>query len=97
MQRVALDYGLLTSETSLVAVDRTPVRAVEEPLATDVIPNLLPAGSALNTAGFPRTATGWLAQLLLSLLTLFLAAGMYFFSGTRPPLVKPGASPDAAT
>jgi Ca-activated chloride channel family protein len=96
MTRVALDYGLLTSETSLVAVDRTPVRAADELLATGVIPNLLPAGSVQNTAGFPRTATGWKAQLLLSLLTLFLAAGMYFFSGTRLPL-EPGASPDAAT
>ncbi len=98
---LALDFGLLTAETSLVAVDRTPARTAGEPLATGTIPSLLPAGSTLNVAGFPRTATGWVAQLLLSLLTLFLAAAMYFLSGARLPLGGRGrnfgpASPDAA-
>ena len=55
--RVALDYGLLTPHTSLVAVDRTPVRLQNEALARGQVPSLLPAGSTTSVAGFPATAT----------------------------------------
>jgi Ca-activated chloride channel family protein len=107
--RLALEYGLLTPETSLVAVDRTPVRMGGEPLATGDIPSLLPAGSSLASIGFPQTATGWLAQLLLSLLVLGVATGLLLvtprvargdwktrFRLSRWPRVEPRASTDAA-
>ncbi len=107
--RVALDYGLLTAQTSLVAVDKTPVRLEGELLATDHVPSLLPAGSTLNALAFPQTATGWRAQVILSLLTLLLASGLFWltprllrggwnFSSrfSRWPFVKP-LSADAAT
>jgi Ca-activated chloride channel family protein len=107
--RVALEYGLLTPETSLVAVDRTPVRMDGELLATGEIPSLLPAGSSLASIGFPQTATGWLAQLLLSLLVLTVATGLLLvtpriargdwnirFRLSRWPRVEPHASTDAA-
>jgi Ca-activated chloride channel family protein len=109
MTRVALDYGLLTAETSLVAVDRTPVRPADELLATDQVPGLLPAGSSLSTAGFPQTATGWQAQLILSLLTLFIATAVFLvtprvasggwkpgFRRSRWPVVEPRTSTGAA-
>ncbi len=67
---VALDYGLLTRHTSLVAVDKTPRRNNGESLAQTDIPGLLPTGASPQLAGFPNTATGWLAQLLLSLFVL---------------------------
>jgi Ca-activated chloride channel family protein len=86
MTAVALEHGLLTRHTSLVAVDKTPVRAPGEALDSETIPSLLPAGSTLSTAGFPATATGWLAQALLSTLTLLIATGLFLFSGARLPL-----------
>ena len=85
---VALDYGLLTSHTSLVAVDKTPRRSSSEALAQSDIPGLLPAGSSARLAGYPSTATGWVSQLLLSLLVLLLATAMLLFSGSRLPITK---------
>ncbi|MGK2924574.1 MAG: marine proteobacterial sortase target protein [Lysobacterales bacterium] len=89
---VALRFGLLTPYTSLVAVDRTPVRPRAERLEAASVPGLLPAGSAA-AAGFAATATGWQAQLALSLLSLFIATGMLLFAAparvTRPPAAPP--------
>ncbi len=90
--QVALDYGLLTSQTSLVAVDHTPVRRSDEALATGNIPSLLPAGSS-QVVGFAQTATGWQTQVSLSLLTFLLATWMLISSTsipskTRSPLVR---------
>ncbi len=86
---LALDYGLLTRHTSLVAVDRTPRRSNGELLAQTDVPGLLPAGAPPQLAGFPNTATGWLTQLLLSLFVLGLATCMLLFSGNRLPMTKP--------
>jgi Ca-activated chloride channel family protein len=83
---VALRFGLLTRHTSLVAVDRTPARPPGEHLDNAEVPSLLPAGSNTATAGFPGTATGWVAQALLATLTLLIATGMFLFSGARLPL-----------
>ncbi len=83
--QVALDYGLLTAHTSLVAVDRTMVRMNDEPLATGSIPGLLPAGSS-QAVSFAQTATGWKTRLLLSIFTMLIATGMFYFSGARLPL-----------
>ncbi|MFC1777926.1 VWA domain-containing protein, partial [Pseudomonadota bacterium] len=85
---LALDYGLLTRYTSMVAVDRTPRRNSGDSLAVSEIPGLLPAGSSAQLAGYPSTATGWLAQLILSLFVLLLATCMLLFSGSRLPLTK---------
>ena len=84
--RVALDYGLLTPHTSLVAVDRTPVRLQNEALARGQVPSLLPAGSTTSVAGFPATATSWPLQLLLSALALLVSGALFFNPGTRLPV-----------
>jgi len=89
---VALDFGLLTRHTSLVAVDKTPRRANNELLAHSDIPGLLPAGSTSKIAGYPATATGWLTQLLLSLFVLTIATSMLLFSGSRLPMTKHSTS-----
>ena len=85
---LALDYGLLTRHTSLVAVDKTPRRKHGEPQAMTDIPGLLPAGSPARLAGYPNTATGWLAQLLLSVFVLLLATSMLLFSSSHLPMIK---------
>jgi Ca-activated chloride channel family protein len=84
----ALDYGLLTRHTSLVAVDKTPRRPAGEALAQAEVPNLLPAGSTAQVAAFPPTATGWLARAVLSLLVMLLATGMLVLSGSRLPMTR---------
>ncbi len=85
---VALEFGLLTRHTSLVAVDKTPRRGALETLAQTDVPGLLPAGSSSQLAGFPATATGWLAQLLLSAFVLLLSSSLLWFSGSHLPMVK---------
>jgi len=84
---VALEYGLLTRHTSLVAVDKTPRRGSDEAIGQSNVPGLLPAGTSSQLAGFPNTATGWLSQLLLSLFVLLLASSLLWFSGSRLPMV----------
>jgi Ca-activated chloride channel family protein len=82
---LAMNFGLLTPYTSLVAVDRTPSRPQGELLGQEHIPSLLPAGSSASAAGFSQTATGWVAQLILSFISLLVATGMMLFS---PPSGK---------
>lgn len=78
--RLALDFELLTPYTSLVAIDQTPARPAGESLNNEEIPSLLPAGSTATTAGFSQTATGWVAQLILSLISLLIVTAMFLFS-----------------
>jgi len=90
---LALDNGLLTRHTSLVAVDKTPRRGSGDSLAQSNVPGLLPAGSSAQLAGYPSTASGWLAQSLLSLFVLLLATSMLVFSGSHLPMTKPAVKP----
>jgi len=75
---LALQYGLLTQYTSLVAVDRTRARPASEKLARDEIPSLLPEGGG-TSSGFSGTSTGWVTQGLLALFALSLASGMLLY------------------
>jgi Ca-activated chloride channel family protein len=70
----ALAHHLVSRYTSLVAIDKTPVRPSGDPLSKEQVPNLLPYGQSMNAIfGFPATATP--ATLLqLRGLTLILAA-----------------------
>ena len=82
---LALAHGLLTRHTSLVAVDKTPVRSPDEGLSTEQVPGLLPAGSTTTAVSFPATASGWATRVVLSLLTFAIALAMFLFSGAHPP------------
>jgi len=68
----ALAYGLVSRYTSLVAVDRTPVRPAGAALDREQVPNLLPYGQSHEAIfGFPATATaGPMLRLSGSLLIL---------------------------
>jgi Ca-activated chloride channel family protein len=71
----ALGYRLVSRETSLVAVDKTPVRPESTALDSEQVPNLLPYGQDLQAIfGFPATATGWSTQLASGLILLLVAA-----------------------
>lgn len=69
---VALGHQLVSRYTSLVAVDRTPIRPEDEALDTKPVATNLPHGwSADRVFGvLPRTATSSHLQLLLGLMAL---------------------------
>ena len=54
----ALRHHLVSKYTSLIAVDKTPVRPASDPLSSEHVPNLVPYGQSTNAIfGFPATAT----------------------------------------
>lgn len=56
--QTALAHHLVSKHTSLVAVDKTPVRPAGDPLASEQVPNLMPYGQSGSAIfGFPATAT----------------------------------------
>jgi Ca-activated chloride channel family protein len=77
----AITHHLVSKYTSLVAVDKTPVRPAGEHLAREPVPNLLPYGQSMNAIfGFPATATN--ARVLQRRgLILLLAALLLFGTG----------------
>lgn len=70
---LALQYGLVSNYTSLVAIDRTPVRAPEDPLHSTRIPNTKPQGLDWNVPVYPKTATPATSQMIIGVLLLMLA------------------------
>ena len=71
----AIAHHLVSKHTSLVAVDKTPVRPAGDPLAREQVPNLLPYGQSMNAIfGFPATATN--AAVLQRRGLLLLLAGL---------------------
>ncbi len=70
----ALTHHLVSKYTSLVAVDKTPVRPSNDLLKSEQVPNLMPYGQSTNAIfGFPATATGAPLLRLTGLLSLLVA------------------------
>lgn len=66
---VALEHGLVSRYTSMVAVEKTPSNPPPAPAARRLVANMAPAGSRI--AGFPQTGSTaplyrWLGLLLLA-------------------------------
>jgi Ca-activated chloride channel family protein len=83
----ALEHRLVSKYTSLVAIDKTPVRPAGEPLASERVPNLMPYGQGA-LVGFPATATGAPALRIMGaawLLAAFLVLVMIRTSRRRAP------------
>jgi Ca-activated chloride channel homolog len=82
---IALQHHLASKYTSLVAVDKTPVRAADTALKGGAMPTNLPEGWAYGAVfgELPRGATDSTWHLLLGVLCALLAAGMLF--ATRRP------------
>ena len=74
----AIEHHLVSKYTSLVAVDKTPVRPVADPVSSEQVPNLMAYGQSTNRIfGFPATATS--APLLRVIgITCLLAALLLF-------------------
>jgi Ca-activated chloride channel family protein len=73
--QLALEHHLVSKYTSLVAVDRTPVRAPDAALKTGAMPTNLPEGWSYDAVygELPRGATDARFNLLAGLLLLFSA------------------------
>ena len=73
---VATAHRLVTRYTSFVAVDKTPVRPVDESLKTAAVPTLLPAGWEYDKVfgELPQGSTGSRFALALGLAALLLGS-----------------------
>lgn len=79
----ALTHHLVSKYTSLVAIDKTPVRAANDPMRKDQVPNLMAYGQNTNAIfGFPATATN-ATQMQLIGFSCFLTALMLMMTGRR--------------
>lgn len=79
----ALKHHLVSKHTSLVAIDKTPVRPASDPLRKDQVPNLMAYGQSGNAIfGFPATATN-AQQLQLLGASLIAAALLLMLLGGR--------------
>jgi Ca-activated chloride channel homolog len=75
---VALQHHLVSRYTSLVAVDVTPVRPLDQPLRRHAMKTNLPHGQDYeHIFGWPQTATSGQLQILSGLLCL--AAALFVF------------------
>lgn len=88
---VALTHHLVSKYTSLVAVDKTPVRPKEDELQSGAIPTNLPEGWEYGKVfgELPQGATDSLWNLLAGFITLLLAIGLYV-TARRTPLALRG-------
>ncbi len=78
----AIEHHLVSKYTSLVAVDKTPVRPVTDPLSSEQVSNLMAYGQSTNKIfGFPATATG--APLLRVTGILWLLAALLLFTALQ--------------
>ncbi len=76
--QTALDHHLVSKYTSLVAVDKTPVRPAEATPGKEQVPNLLPYGQNHRAIfGFPATATAGEIYRLTGLFFLLAALAMW--------------------
>ncbi|MCH8158550.1 MAG: marine proteobacterial sortase target protein [Proteobacteria bacterium] len=74
----ALEHHLVSKYTSMVAVDKTPVRASGDPLQSEQIPNLMPYGQSSNAIfGFPATATNGPLLLFRGIACLLAALALF--------------------
>ena len=70
----AIAHHLVSKHTSLVAVDKTPVRLAGDALTREQVPNLMAHGQSSRAIfGFPATATNGPALRKEGLLTLLAA------------------------
>jgi Ca-activated chloride channel family protein len=80
----ALQHHLVSKHTSLVAIDKTPARALGSPLRSDQVPNLMAYGQSTNAIfGFPATATPAARLQRFGLVCILAALLLMLFARTR--------------
>ena len=86
---LALKHHLVSPYTSLVAVDKTPVRPAEETLSSKAIKSERPAGLKNTSITMAQTALGIEWRILLGLLLVGLA-GLFWLATKKPGRVLQG-------
>ena len=86
---LALKHHLVSPYTSLVAVDKTPVRPTEAQLSSKAIKSERPAGHQTPGIALAQTALGIEWRMLLGL-TLVLLAGFFWMTTGRSKQVLQG-------
>jgi Ca-activated chloride channel family protein len=80
----ALAHHLVSKYTSLIAVDKTPVRPAGDPLSSEQVANLMPHGQNSSAIfGFPATATNAEVLRLTGVAFLLLALALMLGPGLR--------------
>lgn len=80
----ALAHHLVSKHTSLVAVDKTPVRPAGDPLLREQVPNLIPHGqSGAAIFGFPATATNAASLRFTGTVAVLLALFLLLISSMQ--------------
>jgi Ca-activated chloride channel family protein len=81
----AIEHHLVSKYTSLVAVDKTPVRPTGDPLSSEQVANLMPYGQSTSRIfGFPATATSAPMRRVSGSLWLLAAFLLFTALQTRP-------------
>ena len=81
----AIEHHLVSKYTSLVAVDKTPVRPARDPLSSEQVPNLMPYGQSTNAIfGFPATATSAPLLRVIGIACLLAALLLFALQQTNP-------------
>jgi Ca-activated chloride channel family protein len=87
---IAMAHHLVSKYTSLIAVDKTPVRPQSANLDSEQVPNLMPYGQSVEAIfGFPATATGAGAYLASGLALIVLALLLLAVLGRESGHVSP--------
>lgn len=81
--QTGMNFGLVTKHTSLIAVDKTPVRAGEISVTTAPVPVTLPAGWQYEAVFGARGGTDSASRLRLGLCAIFFAATAALFARRR--------------
>ena len=85
----ALTHHLVSKHTSLIAVDKTPARPMNESLNSEQIPSLLPHGQSMQAImGIAATATSAPLQRMLGAILLLLAAITWLIGRRRHVAVQ---------
>ncbi len=84
--QTALTHHLVSKYTSLIAVDKTPVRPAGDGLTSEQVANLMPYGQSTNAIfGFPATATNAPALRIMGLAWLLSAVLLMVMIRTSRP------------
>lgn len=89
----ALAHHLVSKYTSLVAIDKTPVRPTGDPLLKKQVANLMPHGQSGSAIfGFPATATNAPGLRRMGVITLLAALLLLLASAPRRKVIHGLAS-----
>lgn len=71
--RLALDHQLVSPYTAFIAIEKEPVRPLSDTLKNKPIPNVMPAGSTMQSINLPQGSAGIDTLLLVCLICLIVS------------------------